>query len=459
MKRTLMVVVGMLALAPLLAQAAGECTINEKSSYMGWPTVKMSNGIVEIELLPQIGGRVISARLDGHEFLWANEKNRGKLHPPDENGWSNWKNYGGDKLWTAPQGWDGPGQWPGPGDPTHDGGAFTLETLASGGEEVAVRLTGPTAATTGIQFIREIHLRTGESRVRFINTMQNSGKTPQRWGIWQVTQHNAAGEKGCNSSLWAFSPMNPASMYPAGYNVEFGLAGDQQWQPDPRRGLFQLQYQHSVGKVGLDSSAGWLAVVDGAAGYGFASIFETFPGADYPHKANVEFWVNGKGDFFAAHSRITMPTMDADQAYYLESEVHAPYMELQPGQSGSFAQTWGLCKAGRPVVGVNEHMMVSRSLAYSEEGAGAPRGFVGKWQGLYSFFTTGKLQLELEDLVHKSLGRHDFGRVKAGQQVDVSGIPIVLDILTPVGFTPHYGVLRFTPDGGEPIELDRCWLY
>ncbi|MBE7558360.1 hypothetical protein HS125_05235 [bacterium] len=443
----------------VLCDAAAQCSLNEKSSYMDWPTVRLSNGVVEVELLPQVGGRVIQVRYDGHEYLWANPRNAGRLYSPDDNGWSNWKNYGGDKLWTAPQGWDGPGQWPGPGDPTHDGGPFLLETLSSGGSEVAVRLTGPTDATTGLQFIREVRLFPGESKVHFINTLRNNGARVQRWGIWQVTQHNAALDGGFNKSLWAFAPMNPLSVYPSGYNVEFGLVGDQQWQPDAKRGLFQLHYQHSVGKVGLDADAGWLAVVDAASGYGFASLFESFPGADYPHKAGVEFWVNGRGEFFAAHQRIAMPTADEDPMYYLESEVHSPFMELAPGESGSIAHTWGLCKAARPVVAADDRMMLFRPLAYVGDDGAAPRGFAGRWEGAFGVFVTGNLELVLQDLSRKSVLRHDFGRIRAGELVDAAGVAPLAGAVLPVDFVPHYGVLRLTPDDGQALELDRCWLY
>ena len=39
-------------------------------------------------------------------------------------------NWGGDKVWLAPQGWENEDQWPGPPDPVLDGGAYHAEQFA-----------------------------------------------------------------------------------------------------------------------------------------------------------------------------------------------------------------------------------------------------------------------------------------------------------------------------------------
>ena len=432
-------------LAALLAQgafAAEPCRIVEDSKYLDWPTTRLSNGTIDVELLPAVGGRVMQVTLGKHEFLWVNEGLAGKVLPPEDNGWSNWQNYGGDKLWTAPQGWDGPHQWAGPGDPTHDGGAFAMEVLDRGPESVAVKLTGPTDATTGIQFTREIRLMAGESKVYFTNTMTNNGQGPQRWGIWQVTQHNAAAGKAWNENLRAYCPMNPFSRYARGYNVEFGLVGDLQWQPRPEEGLFSLQYQHSVGKVGLDLADGWLAVVDGEAAYGMVSRFPTFPNAEYPHGANAEFWVNGRGEFFAAHQRIMMPTAEADQKYYLESEVHSPYLELAPGQSGSITQEWGVSMARGPVVRVERDYMECKPLRLA----------FGRWSGCYGLFRGVRAALVVEDVNRAELARIDLGPVEPGGPLEVDWNGGTL----PPG--AHAARLLVTDEAGQVTELARAFI-
>ena len=92
------------------------------SSYRGWESLCLSNGLVELQVLPNIGGRIIQFKLGGKEFLWVNPQLAGKLPPPSglaaDGGWFN---AGGDKLWPAPQGWDNDQQWPGPPDAVLDG--------------------------------------------------------------------------------------------------------------------------------------------------------------------------------------------------------------------------------------------------------------------------------------------------------------------------------------------------
>jgi hypothetical protein len=65
-----------------------------------------------------------------------------------------WLNYGGDKLWPAPQGWDGEDQWPGPPDPVLDGGPYELAVIEARGSQVAVRLTSREDPRSGIQSLR-----------------------------------------------------------------------------------------------------------------------------------------------------------------------------------------------------------------------------------------------------------------------------------------------------------------
>ena len=57
----------------------------------------------------------------------------------------------------------------------------------------------------------------------------------------------------------------------------------------------RVNYQYQVGKIGLDSPAGWVATVDGASGAVFVQRFQFEPGKEYPDGSSVEFWLNGVG--------------------------------------------------------------------------------------------------------------------------------------------------------------------
>ena len=112
-----------------------------ESVYRGWKTVCLSNDLIDLQVLPDIGGRIIQFKLGGKEFLWVNPQLAGKL--PPSNGLAadgGWFNIGGDKLWPAPQGWDNDRQWPGPPDAVLDG--VVAEPLSAESSSGQTRLKG-----------------------------------------------------------------------------------------------------------------------------------------------------------------------------------------------------------------------------------------------------------------------------------------------------------------------------
>ena len=98
-----------------------------------------------------------------------------------------WLNYGGDKVWLAPQGWDNDQQWPGPPDSTLDGQSYALEIINPN----IIRLTSKEDHRSGVQLSRTIKLFDGTTRVSIDATMKNIDTKPRRWGIWDHTQFNA----------------------------------------------------------------------------------------------------------------------------------------------------------------------------------------------------------------------------------------------------------------------------
>ncbi|NQT38722.1 MAG: hypothetical protein HQ581_14600 [Planctomycetes bacterium] len=107
--------------------------------YKGWKAFVLKNDLVRLHVVPDIGGRVIQYALGEKEFLWVNPALVGKTSPQtglDPDG--GWMNYGGDKLWPAPQGWDNDQQWPGPPDAVLDGQPYRAETARNA---MLIRLT------------------------------------------------------------------------------------------------------------------------------------------------------------------------------------------------------------------------------------------------------------------------------------------------------------------------------
>jgi len=64
-----------------------------KQNFKGWPVHHLSNGMVQLFFVPEIGGRIIQAQLGPHSFLYVNPLLRGLMFPPEQNGFSaGWKN-------------------------------------------------------------------------------------------------------------------------------------------------------------------------------------------------------------------------------------------------------------------------------------------------------------------------------------------------------------------------------
>ena len=129
--------------------------------------------------------------------------------------------------------------------------------------------------------------------------------------------------------MQAWCPLNPQSRFPKGYDVIFGEKNNPSFQPDAPRGLMRVQYQYKVGKIGLDSRAGWVATVDGESGAVFVQRFVFEPKKEYPDGSSVEFWLNGVGQIHAYNRDMVMPTNAAENPYVFESEVLSPFARTQ----------------------------------------------------------------------------------------------------------------------------------
>ncbi len=423
------------------------------SSYQGWQSHRLSNGLVEVQVLPDIGGRIIQFKLGTKEFLWVNPQLAGKL--PPSNGLSadgGWFNIGGDKLWPAPQGWDNDHQWPGPPDAVLDGQPYSLEKLRSPRGETAIRLTSGKDLRSGIQFSRVVRIAENSTRVSFEATMKNIDTKPRRWGIWAHTQLNAskADGSGHNPLMQAWCPLNPQSKFPKGYNVIFGEHNNPSFQVDAARGLMHVQYQYKVGKIGLDSRAGWVATVDGEGGAVFVQRFVFDPEKPYPDGSSVEFWHNGVGQIHAYNKDMVMATNAAENPYVFESEVLSPFAELQPGESHTWSYDWFACNIGGnfPVVNCTDAGVVAEPLT-AEFVADQAR-----LQGRFGVFAPGAVHAEFCDAKGQALQTLDL------QCAATPTAPLVLDatVQAPRG-AASVKLLLVSRTGKAAMELAKTELH
>ena len=381
----------------------------EKTTYNGWSVYRLTNGIVNLYLAPQLGGRAIQIELGHFAYLYVNKGLAGKVLPKEQNNpEAGWANYGGDKVWPAPEGWSSDEQWPSVPYYILDGSSHTAEVIQDSPEEVALRMTSPPDPRTGIQFERTFHLRRGSTRIQVVQVMRNISRRKVRWGIWHVTQHNGADlsdPSQPNPALFAYAPLNPQSMHPGGYYQIYGDARHPSYQTLEDGRLLRAQYLYRVGKIGVDSHQGWLAVVNGQTEYCFVETFQHFPDRPYPDNASIEFWNHGPGTVSRGPYDQVLPDDPEQTPYFFESEVISPYAELEPGEEYKFRVNWWLSRSHDPVRNVTWAGVVSEPLSAE------PKGDKVTLRGSFGVFHAGTREATFYNKLGQILAREDLGAI------------------------------------------------
>ncbi len=320
----------------------------EPIAFHGWSAWRLANDLISVVAVPELGGRVLSIKLADHEFLFMNAGLAGKRFTPKEHAGDgsllSWKNYGGEKTWPAPQGWDGPDQWPGPPDPILDAGIYSAEsTRSSSIGTVSLSMISPPDPRSGLRITRRLTLAANSPRAQLDLSFENISDHPIRWSIWDVMQLNCARpDGGMNDQMWVYVPSDTDPPYA----ILYGDANPQ-WQPAIEPGVLGIHYRGHVGKIGIASRGGWLAVVDQAAQRALAVRFAYEPGADYPDGgASVECWTESPG--------APSPVPIQSPGYLLEAEVLGPLRTLQPGERSHLALEWWLAQGSGHVSQVSE---------------------------------------------------------------------------------------------------------
>jgi hypothetical protein len=389
---------------PALGQGSGteKCTMTA-TNYLGWKAEELANPWVKLEIVPELGGRLMQVTFGGHDYLFVNEKLKGQVIPPATAG-HHWNNYGGDKIWPMPEGTNDEQHWAGAGGEPLDNSPFSLEVL-SRGEQCAVRLTGPVDPHIGQQYIRDISITPGSPVISFHAVMKNVSGYPQSWSEQSVSEYNAASPSDAtkfNPDFWGMVAANPASSYLNGYYIRDGEADDpyelDEESGNPRYsvrdGLFRLYWNNTQGEVWTDTTGGWAAVVDGATGYTMIERMRYNPKANYPGKTTILFYTTGSD----MEAPVTTAASDTPPIYYMEAELNSPVVTLYPGESYTMDTQWYPTRMGDDFKAPTWSGVVGQPLA----AAGTANGLV--LSGEFGVFYAGKLVAH-----YYSLGGEDLG--------------------------------------------------
>jgi hypothetical protein len=377
-----------------------ECRVQEVE-YKGWHGEEISNQWVQLIVVPQNGGRLIQVLFNGHSYLFVNPKLAGKYLPPSS---TEWFNYGGDKLWLLPEGNNDEQHWPGNSDILDDG-PFTFRKISEG-QHCEIELTGPSDPQTGIQFIRNIRLEPDSSRIAFHATMKNVTGHALEWSMQSVSQYDTSlpASQGLNAAaqmnhdFWTFAPANPASSYLNRYHVRFGPAENPAVSVRDD-GFFTVHYVHMAAELWLDSTEGWLAVVDGKSQYAMVERFQYEATKRYPGKASVIFWTNGPESRLNSDGQLSLSTDPDASPYYMEAELNSPICRLRPSESCSFETEWFPTRSGSEFHGVTDAGILIRPLQATAAGEGKI-----KLSGAYGVFYAGRLLAHFYDEQGRALG-------------------------------------------------------
>ncbi|MBM3499382.1 MAG: DUF4380 domain-containing protein [Armatimonadetes bacterium] len=249
-------------------------------------------------------------------------------------------------MWPAPQ-----SEWGGPGDPVGsalDGGKWTGAIVQASGQVGEIELTSPPDPdVTGLQITRRIRLFAGGTRVEVAETLSNVSDRDIRWSVWDVTQvpGSLSSNSPADKESRIYFPLNPSSKMPDGYvKLIDDSAGDGQWEVLKDADLMRVSYLGQTGKIGADSTAGWIAHVDEIHNMAYIKRFEVAKLKDHPDQGStVEVYTSG-------------------DASYMEVEVLSELIPLKPGESYTVTREWFGAATPGPILEVGKVASVHQPL-------------------------------------------------------------------------------------------------
>lgn len=282
-----------------------------EGTHFGWKCLFLEAGNISVGVAPEIGGRIISFNFNRFELLFVQDEHAGETF--DFSGTVDLRAkklelghrlWGGDKTWVAPQ-----SAW-GEGVPPLELDAGRYEAKR-GNNFIFMR--SPICRETGLRIERKVSLN-DDGVLWLEESFINESNKPMRRGIWNVTQ--------CVRPLDVYLPVHKNELRAyreEGNSVELFcevVFAENDWSVVKCREALHFKYG-GIAKKGIIFAVRGL----NRSKLVFAKFFETDPMANYAHGSSVEVY--------------NSPTYN-----YLEIEVHAPIMELGPGEKQTQRQKW-----------------------------------------------------------------------------------------------------------------------
>lgn len=322
--------------------------------FFGWDSLIIQNQFVRLDVVPELGGKIMGFSLHGLQILWHNKNSEGKIETGQGYGSTGtFVNPGGAKVWPAPQGWKGEGEWPGPPDDVIDSAPYQFER-----QDDTIVVTSPEdngQGRTGLQFTHAYTVKGSNSKAFLDLSMKNIVDRPVTWGLWHLATVPV------DRAFTLYVPVNSND----DWHVMFGDADNPQWL-GVENGVFRARYDQRVGKVGMKVREGWAAWHDEANGIVYAMLFPVEKGKNYPDGgSNFEVWTQGAGSISSNGTNQTYEY--SPESANMELEVMGPLTTLSPGQSTSMKVEWAVTRCSG-VKRVTPTCVVVEELRYDGSG-------------------------------------------------------------------------------------------
>jgi hypothetical protein len=272
--------------------------------YFGYPDcIKLENQQTRVVLCPH-GGRVLEYSLQGKNSLYLDPNQKGWMH---ERGKPAVDPCGG-RFDIGPENIIPP-------HPNLWLGKWAAEIIGPR----ASRLTSVKDEATGTQLVREFRLDESSSKLTCTQTITNVSQQPIRWCHWSRTLAQGGGI--------CIIPLSSQSRFPHKY-IMYGPGPVMNYRPQDanirvRSGFLEVLGTPQQPKLGLDSSAGWLAYLT-KNDLLLVKRFPTYPDRVYNEMAALTISIWYYKDLMC------------------ELEPIGPMEKLAPGAAASFTEEWWL---------------------------------------------------------------------------------------------------------------------
>jgi hypothetical protein len=286
----------------------------------GWDGWWIRRPPLEMGLVPQVGGRLMSMRWRGHELSFVHPDHAGKRVavagvPPSARkralGFIHW---GGDKTWLAPQ-----EAW---ADALPfldlDSGAYTIDVARRDTDGVRVALRSPACRELGVRLSRTVFVPADGDHFEVVHALENVSAVPVTRGLWDVHQIRGPGIAYVPRRRAGSAFRDGVKAYPAEGDSE-GARADVVRLLD---GVAAIDCRAPRWfKFGVDAEEGWaLGVVETTGGLvGYVKEVPVVAGAAYGHGCVVEVY-------------------DCPHHPYFELEAHGPVTTLAPGATTTLVE-------------------------------------------------------------------------------------------------------------------------